>query len=526
MALDDEDITTTPVESEGPADGGANPTGHDGGADGGADAAPTAARVPAVTARPTAAVTVARTAVRTTVPTTVRTVGRTAAPTTAQTVAPTAAPTAAPVRAPRTVARTPSATTEEPTVPPEHGRQSGPLGLVPRPALSRCLDVSVDAFAATIWGRVPHVSRTPGFDDLFSAAAVDDLVAGRGLRTPFLRMAKQGGVLPASRFTAPAGVGAQIGDQADADKIHTELAGGATLVLQGLHRVWPPVRAFTQALVADLGHPVQVNAYVTPPASQGFAPHYDTHDVFVLQIAGAKAWQVHEPVVEHPTQPWEQHRAAVTSRAVEPPHLATTLQPGDSLYLPRGWLHAAESGTQTSVHLTVGIHSLTGRDVIDALVQASGDDELLRRNLPVGFGTDPHASAETLELVMKEALTRMQAVPVEDVLPRLARRFDTASRPEPVAPLEQLDTADRLTETTRLRLRQGLRATVELTGDRVVLRAGDRRLSAPATCHAALSAVAEGGSWSPADLPGLDAADAAVLLRRLLTEAIVVPLGA
>lgn len=400
------------------------------------------------------------------------------------------------------------------------------MGLVPRPALSRCLDVSVDAFAETIWGQVPHLSRTAGFDDLFSAAAVDDLVARRGLRTPFLRMAKQGAVLPASRFTAPAGVGAQIGDQADADKIYKELAGGATLVLQGLHRVWPPLREFTQTLVADLGHPVQVNAYITPPASQGFAPHYDTHDVFVLQIAGTKAWRVHESVVEHPTKPWEQHRAAVTARAQEPPHLATTLQPGDSLYLPRGWLHAAESGTQTSVHLTVGIHPLTGLDVVDVLVQASGDDELLRRNLPVGFGTDPQASAETLELVMKEALTRMQAVPVEDVLPRLTRVFDAATRPAPVAPLEQLDAAGRLTQTTRLRLRQGLRATVELAGDRAVLGAGDHRISAPATCHAALTAVAEGGTWAATELPGLDPADALVLLRRLLTEAIVVPLGA
>ena len=35
MALDDDDMTTTPSEGEGP-NGGANPYGHDGGADGGA----------------------------------------------------------------------------------------------------------------------------------------------------------------------------------------------------------------------------------------------------------------------------------------------------------------------------------------------------------------------------------------------------------------------------------------------------------------------------------------------------------
>ena len=55
---------------------------------------------------------------------------------------------------------------------------------------------------------------------------------------------------------------------------------GSTLVLQGLHRLWPPLIEFTGDLAADLGHPVQVNAYVTPAQSQGFAPHYDVHDVF------------------------------------------------------------------------------------------------------------------------------------------------------------------------------------------------------------------------------------------------------
>ena len=69
-----------------------------------------------------------------------------------------------------------------------------------------------------------------------------------------------------------------------------QLAGGATLVLQALHRTWPPLIRFGTELAAELGHPVQINAYITPPENQGFAAHYDTHDVFVLQVAGSKRW--------------------------------------------------------------------------------------------------------------------------------------------------------------------------------------------------------------------------------------------
>ena len=43
-----------------------------------------------------------------------------------------------------------------------------------------------------------------------------------------------------------------------------------------------------------------MNAYITPESARGFEPHYDVHDVFVLQVSGEKHWSVHAPVREHP----------------------------------------------------------------------------------------------------------------------------------------------------------------------------------------------------------------------------------
>ena len=88
-------------------------------------------------------------------------------------------------------------------------------------------------------------------------------------------------------------------------------------MLQALHRVWPPIIDFCQQLAADLGHPVQANAYVTPPQNQGFDDHYDVHDVFVLQVAGRKRWSIHAPVHPAPlrNQPWTDRRDAVRRAA-------------------------------------------------------------------------------------------------------------------------------------------------------------------------------------------------------------------
>src|SRR5262249_56741892 len=146
-------------------------------------------------------------------------------------------------------------------------------------------------------------------------------------------MASDGRVLDAARFTGPGGAGAEIADQVRDDRVADLFAEGSTLVLQGLHRSWPPLADFAAQLAADLGHPVQVNAYVTPPSNRGFTAHYDVHDVFVLQVAGAKRWAVHPPVLADPlrSQPSGDRAAAVAGQARPEPRIAPVLTPGDRL---------------------------------------------------------------------------------------------------------------------------------------------------------------------------------------------------
>ena len=248
----------------------------------------------------------------------------------------------------------------------------------PRPTLSRCIGIPTDEFAGRVWATAPLLTpAAPGaadFADLFSAAAVDELISARGLRTPFLRMAKNGSVLATSTFTRSGGVGAGIADQVADDKVLAQLAGGATLVLQALHRTWPPLIRFGGDLARELGHPVQINAYITPPENQGFAAHYDTHDVFVLQVAGSKRWTIHRPVIDDPlpTQTWEQRKAQVAARATEQPLIDTLLRPGDALYLPRGFLHSAVAQGEVSIHLTVGVHPVTAYDLAQGIDRGRG----------------------------------------------------------------------------------------------------------------------------------------------------------
>ena len=98
--------------------------------------------------------------------------------------------------------------------------------------LSRCIGIDPEVFAAEYWGRKPLLSSADAlprdFGDLLSPAMVDELIAERGVRAPFIRLAKEGQVLAKDSYLGPAGFGAEITDQVDSAKVLTQLAAGAT----------------------------------------------------------------------------------------------------------------------------------------------------------------------------------------------------------------------------------------------------------------------------------------------------------
>ncbi|HEX7349982.1 cupin domain-containing protein [Brachybacterium sp.] len=399
-------------------------------------------------------------------------------------------------------------------------------GAEDRPALRRLTGMSGEQFAREHWGERPLLTHSPsGFEDLFSAEAADELIAQRALRTPFVRMASEGAVLSPSRFTSSGGTGAEVGDQLDSAKVLQEFAAGATLVLQGLHRTWGPIGDFTRDLVRDLGHPAQVNAYITPASSRGFDPHYDTHDVFVLQIAGTKRWSIHEPVHRHPLadQPWTDHRDAVAEAARRPPHIDQVFEPGDVLYLPRGWLHSAVAEGGTSIHLTIGLRATTRQDLLHTLLASAGEDPELRRSLALGVDySDPASFAEDVRATIAAAHALLDRAPIDDLARSLQRAHAEATRPEPVRPLATIDAMAELTADVLLSWRDALAERIEEDerAIRIVTRTSTVTLPAEAApAIRALRAAPQGAG----DLPGLDAESSLVVSRRLLREGIVVP---
>jgi len=389
--------------------------------------------------------------------------------------------------------------------------------------------VEPDEFARDTWSRAPLLSTSAqlgsSYDDLFSLAAVDELLSRRGLRTPFIRLAKDGAVVPTGRYTRSGGTGAQVADQVSDDRVLALFLDGHTIVLQALHRLWPPLIDFAGALTTDLGHPLQINAYITPSSSQGFSAHYDVHDVFVLQVAGEKRWRIHEPVHADPLrdQPWTDHRAAVAARAEEEPAIDTVLRPGDALYLPRGYLHAAEALGDVSCHLTVGVHPVTRHAVLASLLDLVSDDTALRASLPLGVDiADPASVAPDVEATVAALVERLRTVTAADVADRLGARLVGSSRPAPVAPLAQAAALQSLSLDSVLVARSHQPHVLRIEGEQLLLRLFDRTLTMPVSTTKAVRALLEGEPLRVGDLPDLDADVALALARRLVGESIAV----
>ena len=274
--------------------------------------------------------------------------------------------------------------------------------------------VPLERFWAELWEKeVVHVRAGDRrrFAQLFALEDVDRVIAFSVAPEAYGLVSAKTNVFQAAA-AGPTDLGA----------VYAHFSAGHTVVVNEMQDRWEPVQGLANALQRELGHPVRVNAYVTPPRTTGFRAHYDSHDVFVLQVHGAKRWSIFErgarlplPFAEAGTE--EEHEVASPGACTQEIDLA----PGDVFYVPRGVTHRAAALEDVSIHLTVGVYAHTWETVLRrAVTDLGGNDPTIDLPLPIGFvsgSSDAQAA---------EAGTRLRAA-VED-LDLVSARRDLAKR--------------------------------------------------------------------------------------------------
>jgi lysine-specific demethylase/histidyl-hydroxylase NO66 len=260
----------------------------------------------------------------------------------------------------------------------------------------------VETFVTEIWSQSHyHVSRSSPeyFDILFGgSASVDQLL---GLFRPDLslvRLVRQNDKKEPYHYRRSDG-------SLDVAGIGRDFADGYTIVLESIHRYVRAIASLLHAIEVELNFATQVNAYFTPPESQGFVPHYDEHDVLIMQLRGSKIWHLYDGI---DVAPGEALRHEPVAADALPSPTDVCLEVGDVLYLPGGRVHAAEATSEVSVHLTVGVLAPTLLLLVTrALNSLSGSDDRVHTQLPPRYLDDPDARA-TLGVLVRDVVEALE----------------------------------------------------------------------------------------------------------------------
>jgi 50S ribosomal protein L16 3-hydroxylase len=193
---------------------------------------------------------------------------------------------------------------------------------------------------------------------------------------------------------------------------------GWTLLVQGLdlhveaaHALLRQFRFVPEARLDDL-----MVSYATDGG--GVGPHFDSYDVFLLQVQGRRRWRYgkQKDLRLQPGVPLK-----ILER-FEPEH-DEVLEPGDMLYLPPRYAHdgIAQGECQTcSIGFRAPARSELARDLLQRLADEAGHDEgenpLLYRDAGQPAVATPGLIPPDLERFAAEALQRVLAD--RDALPR------------------------------------------------------------------------------------------------------------
>ena len=248
-------------------------------------------------------------------------------------------------------------------------------------ALERCIGpLSVDEFFNRFFERTPLATARPecegAFEDILTIQRFEEIIHSGVVKIPFFRVLSNGHPLPLEDYTTEISTAAGPQEGVPSfEEIYELYKTGSSIVLQALQLYDPVIAKFCYSLHEHIGGSIQANAYLSPPGEHALPPHYDTHDVFILQLFGAKNWRIWDNFRELPLKSAKERFRGMPNHgwpSVEDkqPLIDLTLVDGQTLYIPRGFMHVAISGKEPSLHLTIGAKYTLVSDVLTRAVRS------------------------------------------------------------------------------------------------------------------------------------------------------------
>jgi bifunctional lysine-specific demethylase and histidyl-hydroxylase MINA len=276
--------------------------------------------------------------------------------------------------------------------------------------------LGVERFLAEYEGKKPlHLKGSPDkFAQVMTFAKLADILSQATIWSQnSLQLVLDKKPIPAASYCATAAGrdGGQV-MRPDPDKVQEYLKRGATLIANDIDHLNRGMTAFAHAMEQALGGMVQGNLYLSSRRRQGFAAHFDTHDVYAVHVEGTKTWHVYEgravdPIAHAMFKSYgQEHHDKAKGELLMDVHM----EPGDLLYLPRGQYHDAIADEGGAVHIAFGITYPIGLDIVTMLFERMMYEPLFRANLPRLDNAGDRALTERLR-VLADGISSVLADP-------------------------------------------------------------------------------------------------------------------
>lgn len=358
------------------------------------------------------------------------------------------------------------------------------------------------SFMCDYWESQPlHVSRknSSHFENLLSEQKILTLIETGAVSFPEVQAINANKSVPASDYT--------LDDKSvcptEMKRVYSE---GATIVVSEVHKKFLPVQELCGHFNKEFQARCQANAYLSPAGNQGFHSHYDTHDVFVLQIAGRKKFRFYASEIKLPFT--EDDYRPENNTSVELLD-EVDLSAGDTLYIPRGVVHdaIADEG-EASLHITLGVFPFVLRDLIQEMVQVAAEQ---RVELRTSVELNPNATTAS-ELYLKAATIFKEGI-YSEALSRLADEVAL----ENALPVQAVEVPELSLQSCISVQKSVVLSTMESDG-RFKLRLPQQVMCFTTPLSTAIKSILTSDSLLINDLPGLDD-DQKLALCRQLAEA-------
>jgi len=347
------------------------------------------------------------------------------------------------------------------------------------------------------------------YDELITIEAVSEHLGQAKLSSTDIRLVKEGDEMASREFTYPAR--SAFDGLVNQETLFARFYDGSTMILNAFERHCAKMFHFTQTVERAFHATVQANLYLTPRESRGFGPHWDDHDVFVLQFNGAKEWSIYDSpdVLTTRNRLFKEEDYA----SVEP-SLRVVLERGDLLYVPRGFVHRARSLSEISAHVTVGIFTFKYAELLRRMLDDPESHAWLRRSLPVCIDPDEFPVEEFLAHVRAFLAT----TDVRKALARLRDQYAGSRMPDATRRLMDYAELPALDRTTRVRTRRSFHEFA-VEDSFIVLKLNNRPIRFPLEAEESLRSIDDLEEFEVHSLPGdLDDAGKVDLCATLVRE--------